>query len=61
MLASFSIARAEDKKPCCEATVDAEKKCEHECCQKAAEKGKICKKCHKDAKKDSGTSTNSTK
>ena len=42
---------SEDKKPCCEATVDAEKKCDHKCCQKAAEKGKICKKCHPDDKK----------
>lgn len=52
ILGSLSIARAEDKKPCCEATVEAGKKCDHECCKKAAEKGKVCKKCHKDEKKE---------
>ncbi|MDB6066135.1 MAG: hypothetical protein JWR26_2343 [Pedosphaera sp.] len=50
LLASLSIARADDKKACCAATVDAEKKCEHKCCTKAAEEGKICKKCHPDDK-----------
>ena len=40
-------AADEPKKPCCEATVDAGKKCDHKCCQTAAEKGKVCKKCHK--------------
>ena len=28
-------------------TVDAGKKCDHKCCQKASEAGKVCKKCHK--------------
>jgi hypothetical protein len=55
LLASLSIARAEDKKEekkaCCEATVEAGKKCDHACCKKAAEAGKTCKKCHKDEKK----------
>jgi hypothetical protein len=36
----------EDKKPCCEATVEAGKKCTHECCKKAAAQDKVCKKCH---------------
>ena len=36
----------EQKKPCCEATVEAGKKCKHECCKKAAEDGKVCEKCH---------------
>jgi hypothetical protein len=56
LLASLSL-RAEDdkkeaKKACCDATVEAGKKCEHKCCQKAAEAGKVCKKCHKEEKKD---------
>ena len=54
-LGHLSLARAEDKpakKACCDATTVAEKSCEHKCCQKAAEAGKICKKCHPDAKKD---------
>ncbi len=47
-----AVRAADDKKPCCEATVEAGKKCEHKCCQKAAEEGKVCEKCHpkKDAK-----------
>ena len=56
LLATLSLARAEDKpvakKPCCDATTAAEMKCEHKCCQKAADAGKICKKCHPDAKAD---------
>ena len=60
LLGMSSIGRADDekkdeaKKPCCEATVEAGKKCEHECCKKAAEAGKVCEKCHpkKDEKKD---------
>ena len=36
----------DDKKPCCEATVEAGKKCSHKCCVKAAEEGKVCEKCH---------------
>lgn len=56
LLASLSI-RAEDdkkeaKKACCDATVEAGKKCEHKCCQKASEAGKVCKKCHKEEKKE---------
>ena len=49
------LRAADDTKPCCEATVDAGKKCEHKCCQKAAEAGKVCEKCHpkKDDKKES--------
>ena len=31
---------------CCDATVEAGKKCEHKCCTKAADKGKVCEKCH---------------
>lgn len=41
------LSAADDKKACCEATVDAGKKCDHKCCQKASEAGKVCKKCHK--------------
>lgn len=41
-----SIRAADDKKPCCEATVEAGKKCEHKCCVTAAGKDKVCKKCH---------------
>ena len=60
MLASTLAVRAQDdkkdeKKPCCEATVEAGKKCEHKCCVKAAEDGKVCEKCHpkkKEEKKD---------
>jgi len=37
---------ADEKKPCCEATVEAGKKCDHACCKKAAEANKVCKKCH---------------
>ena len=35
---------------CCDATVEAGKKCDHKCCVKAANDGKVCEKCH--AKKD---------
>ena len=57
LLVSASLVRAEEskeKKPCCAATVEAGKKCEHECCVKAAEDGKVCAKCHpkKDKKKE---------
>jgi len=56
LLAGPGIVRARDdeKKGCCEATVEAGKKCKHECCVKAAEGGKVCEKCHpkKDEKKD---------
>lgn len=54
LLGGVSLVRAADaKKPCCEPTVEAGKKCEHKCCKKAAEKGKVCEKCHpkKDEKK----------
>ena len=48
VLTAWNVARAADdeKKPCCEATVEAGKKCEHKCCTKAADAGKVCKKCH---------------
>ena len=53
MLGLANLARAdEEKKPCCEATVEAGKKCEHECCKKAAADGKVCEKCH--PKKEEG-------
>ena len=57
LLASTGVFRAlgeDEKKPCCEATVEAGKKCEHKCCVKAAEAGKVCEKCHpkKEEKKD---------
>ena len=54
VLTAWNVARADDeKKPCCEATVEAGKKCEHKCCVKAADADKVCKKCHpkKDADK----------
>lgn len=41
-----SLRAADEKKPCCDATVEAGKKCEHKCCTKAAGKDKVCKKCH---------------
>ena len=50
-LSVSNVRAADEKKPCCEATVDAGKKCEHKCCTAAAEKGKVCKKCHKAEKK----------
>ena len=51
LLVSTSYLRAdedkkEEKKPCCEATVEAGKKCEHKCCVTAANDGKVCEKCH---------------
>jgi hypothetical protein len=55
LLAGPAMVRAQDeKKGCCEATVEAGKKCKHECCVKAAEGGKVCEKCHpkKEEKKD---------
>jgi hypothetical protein len=57
LLAGPGMVRADDKdekKGCCEATVEAGKKCKHDCCVKAAEGGKVCEKCHpkKDEKKD---------
>ena len=46
-LASAGVTRGDDeKKPCCPATVEGGKKCEHKCCVKAAEDGKVCEKCH---------------
>ncbi len=48
----ISARAADDKKACCEATVEAGKKCDHKCCQKASEAGKVCKKCHKSEDKD---------
>jgi len=50
---SLVRASAQEKKACCEATVEAGKNCKHECCKKAAEDGKVCEKCHpkKDEKK----------
>ena len=46
LMLAGSIRAADDKKPCCDATVEAGKKCEHKCCVKAAEGDKVCKKCH---------------
>jgi len=52
MLATTSVVQVAvaqekpEKKPCCEATVEAGKKCKHDCCVKAAEAGKVCEKCH---------------
>ena len=31
---------------CCDATVEAGKKCDHKCCVKASNDGKVCQKCH---------------
>jgi len=45
MLTGLVILRAADK-ACCEPTVEAQKKCKHECCVNAAKEGKICEKCH---------------
>ncbi|MBI5386467.1 MAG: hypothetical protein HZA90_17485 [Verrucomicrobia bacterium] len=41
---------ADEKKPCCDPKADS-LKCECACCKKAAEKSKVCKKCHPPAKK----------
>ena len=46
LLAGASTVRADEKKPCCPATLEGGKKCEHKCCVKAAEDGKVCEKCH---------------
>ena len=47
LLAAPLLLRADEpKKACCEATVEAGKKCEHQCCVKAANDGKVCEKCH---------------
>ena len=54
LMLAGSIRAADEKKPCCEATVEAGKKCEHKCCVKAAGLDKVCKKCHpaKEVKKE---------
>ncbi|HEY6168035.1 MAG TPA: hypothetical protein VI454_08355 [Verrucomicrobiae bacterium] len=44
--APILVRAADEKKPCCEPTVEAGKKCEHGCCVKAANEGKVCEKCH---------------
>ena len=47
LVAGASLLRADDeKKPCCAATVEAGKTCQHECCKKAAADAKVCEKCH---------------
>lgn len=46
LVGSVRAADEKEKKACCEATVAAGKKCEHKCCTKAADKDKVCKKCH---------------
>ena len=51
LLSVSTVRAADEKKACCEATVEAGKKCDHKCCQNAAEKGKVCKKCHKSENK----------
>jgi len=50
---TIHAADKDEKKPCCPASVEGGKKCEHKCCVKAAEEGKVCEKCHpkKDEKK----------
>jgi hypothetical protein len=50
-LAGGAVRAQDDKKPCCPATVEGGKSCDHECCKKAAADGKVCKKCHKEEKK----------
>jgi hypothetical protein len=56
LLLGYSLRAADEPtdkhKGCCPATVEGEKKCDHACCKKAAEEGKICTKCHKDVKKE---------
>jgi len=49
-LMASPVWAAEGKKPCCDPKADS-LKCECGCCKKAAEKGKVCKKCHPPAKK----------
>jgi len=46
LLVGPGMLAQDEKKSCCEATVEAGKKCKHECCVKAAEGGKVCEKCH---------------
>jgi len=53
LMAGASFAADDTKKPCCEKPKDiaAQKDCACDCCKKAAEKGKWCKKCHPQPKK----------
>jgi hypothetical protein len=54
LIAGTCLGAEAEKKACCEPTVEAQKKCAHKCCVKAAEAKKICAKCHpskKDEKK----------
>ena len=46
LAAPILLRAADDKKPCCEPTAEAGKKCDHKCCVKAAGEGKVCEKCH---------------
>lgn len=48
VLASLALAFCSSSllAACCDATTEAGKKCEHKCCVKAADKGKVCEKCH---------------
>lgn len=50
LVSPLFLRAAEPKKACCEATVEAGKKCEHKCCVKAAGEGKVCEKCHPKSK-----------
>ncbi len=52
LLSTPVIGAQKAPKPCCAATVEAQKNCTHKCCKRAAEQGKICKRCHKEEKKD---------
>ncbi len=52
LLTGVAVRADDEKKPCCLATAEGQKGCEHACCKKAGEEGKICKKCHKEEKKE---------
>jgi hypothetical protein len=43
---TFAAEDTKKAKPCCEPTMEAQAKCSHKCCIKAAEGKTICKKCH---------------
>jgi hypothetical protein len=53
VMASASFAADAPAKKCCEPvkTIADQKNCACDCCKKAAEKSKWCKKCHPQAKK----------
>jgi hypothetical protein len=51
LIGGTAVRAQEEKKECCPATAEGQKACSHDCCKKAGEAGKTCKKCHKEEKK----------